>query len=94
MTWDEFMSCKKELVADKGLSIGSFIVTIEKAEKKETTYVEFPVKGSIFSKSAKETIEKLHKDKKMGNTVTIEAVEVLQSGQAARKVPGMKIILN
>jgi len=94
MTWDEFSGCRKELIADKGLSIGSYIITLTKAEKKDTTYIEYPVKGSVFSKSALESIEKLHKDKKLGNKMTIEAVEILQSGQQARKVPGMVIILN
>lgn len=95
MTWDEFSKCKKELVTnDKKLSIGSFILTITKKEKKDSVFVEFPAKGSMFSKSALETIEKLHKDKKLGTKVLIEAVQVLESGKEARKVPGMVITLN
>lgn len=95
MTWDEFMSCKKELVTtDTKLSVGSYIVTLTKAEKKDTTYIEFPVKGNVFSKSAQESIEKLRKDKKLGNKVLIEAVQILESGKEARKVPGMIITLN
>jgi hypothetical protein len=95
MTWDEFMSCKKELVAnEKGVSINSFILTIQKAEKKDTVQIEYPSKGNMFSKQALESIEELHKKKKMGNKVLIEAVQVVQSGKEARKVPGMVITLN
>jgi hypothetical protein len=95
MTWDEFMSCKKELLTnDKSVSINSFILTIQKAEKRDTIQIEYPSKGNAFSKQALESIEKLHKDKKMGNKVLIEAVNVVQSGKEARKVPGMVIILN
>jgi hypothetical protein len=95
MTWDEFMSCKKELVAnEKGVSINSFILTIQKAEKKDTIQIEYPSKGNAFSKQALESIAELHKKKKMGNKVLIEAVNVVQSGKEARKVPGMVIILN
>jgi hypothetical protein len=95
MTWDEFISCKKELITnDKSVSINSFILTIQKAEKRDTIQIEYPSKGNAFSKQALESIEKLHKDKKMGNKVLIEAVQVVQSGKEARKVPGMVIILN
>ena len=95
MTWDEFMSCKKELIADeKGVSINSFILTIQKAEKKDTIQIEYPSKGNAFSKQALESIQELHKKKKMGNKVLIEAVQVVQSGKEARKVPGMVITLN
>lgn len=93
MTWDEFMKCKKELVTEKGVSIGSYVLTIQKAEKKDTVQIEYVSKGNAFSKQANESIEKLHKDKKMGNKVLIEAVEILESGKAARKVPGMIITL-
>jgi hypothetical protein len=95
MTWEEFMSCKKELVAnEKGVSINSFILTIQKAEKKDTVQIEYPSKGNMFSKQALESIEELHKKKKMGNKVLIEAVQIVQSGREARKVPGMVITLN
>jgi hypothetical protein len=95
MTWDEFSKCKKELVAtNKGLSIGSFILTITKLNKKDSVYVEFPAKGNAFSKSALETIEQLHKDKKLGTKMLIEAVQVLESGKEAKKVSGMVIMLN
>jgi hypothetical protein len=94
MPWDEFMKCKKELITEKGVTIGSFILTIQKAEKRDTVQVEYVCKGNVFSKQALESIEKLHKDKKMGNKILIEAVEVLQSGKEARKVPGMVIMLN
>jgi hypothetical protein len=94
MSWDEFMKCKKELITEKGTSIGSFVLTIQKAEKKDTIMIEYVCKGNLFSKQANESIEKLHKDKKMGNKVLIEAVEILQSGKEARKVPGMVITLN
>jgi hypothetical protein len=93
MTWDEFMKCKKELVPEKGVSIGSYVLTIQKAEKKDTVQIEYISKGNAFSKQAAESIEKLHKDKKMGNKVLIEGVEVLQSGKESRKVPGMIITL-
>jgi hypothetical protein len=94
MTWDEFTKCKKELVPEKGVSIGSYVLTIQKAEKKDTVQIEYVCKGNAFSKQANESIEKLHKDKKMGSKVLIEGVEVLQSGKESRKVPGMIIILN
>ena len=94
MTWDEFSKCKKELVADKGLSIGSYIVTVMKSEKKDSVFIEYPIKGNTFSKSSLEMIEKLHKDKKLGKKILIEAVQVLESGKEARKVPGMVITLN
>ena len=94
MTWDEFSKCKKELVADKGLSIGSYIITVMKSEKKDSIYIEYPIKGSVFSKSSLEKIEELHKDKKLGKKILIEAVQLLESGKEARKVPGMVITLN
>lgn len=93
MSWDEFMKCKKELVPEKGISIGSYVLTIQKAEKKDTVQIEYISKGSAFSKQANESIEKLYKDKKMGNKILIEGVEILESGKAARKVPGMTIML-
>lgn len=94
MTWDEFLKCKKELITnDKKLSIGSFIVTIQKGSKKDTVFVQYPCKGYVFSKSCVEAIEELHKDKKMGGKVLIEGVEILQSGQSARKGTGMTIRL-
>ncbi|MDF2438865.1 MAG: hypothetical protein K0Q95_3241 [Bacteroidota bacterium] len=95
MTWDEFMSCKKELTAiDKTVSVNSYILTIQKAEKKDTVQIEYPSRGNAFSKQAIESIEKLHKDKKMGNKVVIDAVQIVQSGKEARKVNGMIITLN
>jgi hypothetical protein len=94
MTWEEFSACKKELVAiDKNLKINSFIVLVGKAEKKDTVWTEYISKGSTFSKTAIEAMEKLHKNKKMSNTIKIEAVEILQSGRDGRKVPGMTITL-
>jgi len=95
MTWDEFLSCKKELApTDKGITVNSFILTIQKAEKKDTIQIEYPSRGNAFSKQAIESIEELHKKKKMGSKVLIEAVQVVQSGKEARKVPGMVITLN
>lgn len=94
MTWDEFSKCKKQLIADKGLSVGSFILTITKKEKKDSVFVEYPCKGNAFSKSALENIEKLHADKKLGTKISIEAVQILESGKEARNVPGMVITLN
>src|SRR4051812_4511869 len=74
MSWDDFMKCKKELVpAEKGITVGSFLLTIQKSQgKKDTISIEYPSKGNLFSKSALESIEKLHKDKKMGNKVMID----------------------
>jgi len=95
MTWDEFMKCKKQLiVTDKNISISSFIVTIQKAKKKDFIFLEFSEKGNTFSKATLDMIEELHKENKMGSKVQIDAVEVVQSGKAARKVPGMVIMLN
>lgn len=95
MTWDEFMACKKELVTvDKNASISSFILTIKKAGKKDYEFVEFPAKGNTFTKGAMDTIEKLHKEKKLGDKLEITNVEVVQSGKAAKQVPGMVITLN
>lgn len=94
MYWDDFMKCKKVLVpTDKNQKIGSFMLTIMKATKKDTVYVEYPSKGDQFSKSAIESIAELHKNKKMGTKVLIDAVQVLESGKEARKVPGMTITL-
>jgi hypothetical protein len=94
MTWDEFFKCKKELVpTEKGITINSFLLIVMKAEKRDTISIEYPSRGNAFSKSSLEAIEKIHKDKKMGNKVRIDAVEVLQSGKEARKVPGMIITL-
>ncbi len=95
MTWEEFTTCKKELTTtDPAVSIGSFIVTVKKANKKDFEFLEFPAKGNKFSAAALEMIEKLHKDKKLGDTIAIDTVEVVQSGKAAKKVPGMVITLN
>jgi hypothetical protein len=95
MTWDEFLACKKELVpTDKGITVNAFILTIQKAEKKDTIQIEYPSKGNAFSKQAIESIDELHKKKKMGNKVLIEQVQVVQSGKEARKVGGMVITLN
>lgn len=95
MTWDEFMACKKELITtDKNSSISSFRLTIQKAKKKDYEFLEFPQKGNGFSKASLDKIEELHKDKKMGNKVEIDAVEVVQSGKAAKQLPGMIITLN
>lgn len=94
MSWDEFSKCKKELIpTEKGITINSFLLIVMKAEKRDTISIEYPSRGNAFSKSSLEAIEKMHKDKKMGNKVRIEAVEVLQSGKEARKVPGMIITL-
>lgn len=95
MTWDEFMACKKELESvDKNVAISSFILTIEKAEKKDYVLLEFPAKGNKITKQAMDMIEKLHKEKKLGSKIEIDTVEVVQSGKAAKRVPGMIIILN
>ncbi len=95
MTWDEFSACKKEIVStDKKVQIGSFILFVPKNEKKDSTMIEFQIKGNLFNKQAKETIEKLRKDKKLGKKLVIEAVEVLESGKSARKVPGLTITIN
>lgn len=95
MSWDEFMSCRKVLApVDKSIQIGTFMVTIQQASKKDTLSIEFPSKGGVFSKSSLETIEKLHKQKKMGGKVVIDAVQILQSGKDARKGPSMTIYLN
>lgn len=95
MTWDEFLSCSKQLITnDKKIQVNAFILTIQKAEKRDTIQIEYPSRGNQFSKQALEAITKLHKDKKMGNQVLIEAVQVVESGKDARKVPGMVIRLN
>lgn len=95
MSWDEFIACKKELtVTDSKTSINSFMVTIQKAEKKDTLSVQYKCKKNQFSPTLLEAIEKLHKSKKMGNKILIEDVELLQSGQAARKDPGITIMLH
>ncbi len=94
ITWNEFTKCKKQLVTtDKNISISSFRLTIQKAKKKEFIFVEFTEKGNAFSKASLDMIEELHKDKKLGSKLEIDAVEVVQSGKAARKVPGMVITL-
>ncbi|MBL7883661.1 MAG: hypothetical protein JNL69_06305 [Bacteroidia bacterium] len=94
LSFDEFIMCKKELIAtDSKTSINSFVVTIQKIEKKETYSVQYKSKGKMFSKTLIEAIEKLHKDKKLGNIVLIEDVEIIQSGQAAKKDSGFKITL-
>lgn len=95
MTWDEFMACKKQIVTlDKNASISSFILTIKKKEKKDYVFVEFPAKGNTFTKGAMDMIEKLHTEKKLGDKLEITNVEVVQSGKAAKQVPGMVITLN
>ncbi len=95
MTWDEFLACKKEIVTlDKAASVSSFIVTIKKKEKKEFVFVEFPAKGNAFTKGAMDMIEKLQAEKKLGDKIEITNVEVVQSGKAAKQVPGMVITLN
>jgi hypothetical protein len=59
MTWEEFSKCKKVLVpTDKKITIGTFLVTVQKAERKDSTYIEFQEKGGLFSKSSLEVIEK------------------------------------
>jgi len=94
LSFDEFISCKKELQAiDSKTSINSFVVTIQKIEKKETYSVQYKSKGKVFSKTLVEAIEKLHKEKKLGNIVLIEDVEIIQSGQSAKMDSGFKITL-
>ena len=94
MTWDEFMACKKQLVTlDKNASISSFILTIKKAGKRDYVFVEFPAKGNTFTKGAMDEIEKLRKEKKLGDKIEISNVEVVQSGKAAKQVPGMVITI-
>lgn len=94
MSWDDFMKCKKELIStEKSVFINSFMVTIQKAEKKDTLSVQFKSKGNVFSRTLIESIEKLHKDKKMGRKVIIEDVELIQSGKAAKKDAGFTITL-
>lgn len=94
MTWDEFMACKKQLVTlDKNASISSFILTIKKAGKRDYEFVEFPAKGNMFTKGAMDTMEKLRKEKKLGDKIEISNVEVVQSGKAAKQVPGMIITI-
>lgn len=94
-TWDEFMACKKEIVTlDKAASISSFIVTIKKKEKKDYVFVEFPAKGNQFTKGAMDAIQQLHKDKKLGDKIEITNVQVVQSGKAAKEVPGIVITIN
>lgn len=94
MTWDEFMACKKELVTiDKNTSISSFRLTVQKAQKKDFIFLEFPQKGNAFSKASLDIIEKLHKDKKLGGKLEVDAIEIVQSGKAAKKVSGMVITL-
>ncbi len=94
MTWDEFTACKKELITtDKNVSISSFVLTIKKAQKKDFVFVEYPANGNTLSKASVEMIEKLHKDKKLGDKLEIGTVEVVQSGKAAKKVTGMVITL-
>ena len=94
MTWDEFIACKKQLVTlDKNASISSFILTIKKAGKREYVFVEFPAKGNTFTKGAMDEMEKLRKEKKLGDKIEISNVEVVQSGKAAKQVPGMVITI-
>ena len=94
MTWDEFTACKKQLVTlDKNASISSFILTIKKAGKRDYVFVEFPAKGNTFTKGAMDEMEKLRKEKKLGDKIEISNVEVVQSGKAAKQVPGMIITI-
>jgi hypothetical protein len=94
MTWEEFSACKKELVpTDKSVKVNTFLLMVPKAEKKDTVWIEFVCKGGQFSKSSLEMIEKLHKSKKMGNMMKIDAVELLQSGRDARKTKGITVTI-
>lgn len=95
MTWDEFIACKKELTTlDNSVSISSFVLTVKKVVKKDFVFEEYPSKSNKFGKGAMEAIEKLHKDKKLGDKLLIDGVEVVQSGKAAKQVPGMIITIN
>lgn len=94
MTWEEFLSCKKELkVLNKDLMIGSFLVTVSKLQKKDSTQIEHPCKNNLFSKAATESIKELHDDKKLGRTVVIDHVQIQQSGKAARVASPMIITI-
>jgi hypothetical protein len=94
LSFDDFMKCKKELaVTDSKTSINSFVVTIQKIEKKKTLSVQYKSKGKTFSRTLLEAIDELYKDKKLGNTILIEDVEIIQSGQAARLDSGITITL-
>ncbi|MFL5764890.1 MAG: hypothetical protein ACJ77K_13175 [Bacteroidia bacterium] len=95
MTWDEFTQCKKSLITtDKAMSVSAFVVTVKKLGKKDYEFMEYTSKTNNFPKEALEMIDKLKKDKKLGDTIEISNVEVVQSGKAARKVNGMIITLN
>lgn len=95
MTWDEFVACTKELTTlDKNVSISSFVLTVKKVVKKDFVFVEYPSKSNKFGKGAMEMIEQLHKDKRLGDKITIDGVEVVQSGKAAKQVSGMTITIN
>ena len=95
MTYNELMACKKELTAlDKGASVSYFIITLKVKEKKDFVFVEYTQQGNRFTKGAMEAIEKLHKEKKLGDKLEIGSVEIVQSGKAAKQVPGMVITLN
>ncbi len=94
-TYDEFLKCEKKLITtDSKTFVNSFMVTVQKKEKKETYSIQYKSKGNTFSKDVIESMEKLYKSKKLGNTVLIEDVEIIQSGQAAKKDAGITITLN
>ena len=94
MTWDEFTQCKKSLLpVDKAMSVSAFVVTVKKLGKKDVEFMEYTSKTNNFPKEALEMIDKLKKDKKLGDQIEISNVEVVQSGKAARKVNGMIIRL-
>lgn len=85
MTWDEFLTCKKELkILDKEIMINSFLVTVSKVQKKDSIQIEHPCKNNLFSKATTESIKELREDKKLGSIVVIDHVQIQQSGKAAR----------
>ena len=94
MTWEEFYACKKELTTlDKNTSISSFVLTVKRAVKKIFLFDEYPSKTNQFGKGAMTAIQQLYKDKKLGDKLEISGVQLVQSGKAAKEVPGMVITL-
>jgi len=73
----------------------SFSVTVKQKQKKDSIFSEYSQKGNKIDKYTLEAIEKLHADKKLGNTnnLLIDNVEIVQSGKAAKKAPPMIITL-
>lgn len=94
MSWNDFLSAKKEITPiDSTMKIKSFVVSFKILSGADAGYTDLSNVGNKFSQNTVSYIETLYKEKRIDNKILIEQVFAEKNGIEV-KLPGMIIKLH